>query len=129
MYVATEAIHFATPESRAVLMAAGLAQASLAHLFGAQISVGLLLGGVLMFTVLEQAVDAATAEATARGLGEEAVAEVARIARGEAHGRISNWLAAYVVVVIAIAFVAIMVLFADCAWCAWRDRWRAKHHH
>lgn len=31
--------------------------------------------------------------------------------------------------VIAIAFVAIMVLFADCAWCAWRDRWQAKHHH
>ena len=31
--------------------------------------------------------------------------------------------------VIAIAFVAIMVLLADCAWCAWRDRWHAKHHH
>ena len=31
--------------------------------------------------------------------------------------------------VIAIAFVATMVLFADCAWCAWRDRWHAKHHH
>jgi hypothetical protein len=31
--------------------------------------------------------------------------------------------------VIAIAFIAIMVLFADCAWCAWRDRWQAKHHH
>ena len=68
-------------------------------------TVGLLLGGVLMFTVLEQAVDAATAEATARGLSGEAVAEVARIARGEAHGRISNWLAVYVVVVIVIAFL------------------------
>ncbi len=33
------------------------------------------------------------------------------------------------ILIIAIAFVAIMVLFADCAWCAGRDRWQAKHHH
>lgn len=30
--------------------------------------------------------------------------------------------------IIAIAFVVAMVLFADCAWCAWRDRRHAKHH-
>jgi Na+/melibiose symporter-like transporter len=58
-----------------------------------------------MFTALEHAVDAATADATARGLSGEAVAEIARIARGEAHGEISAWLAVYVVVVIAIAFL------------------------
>ena len=40
-------------------------------------TLGLLLGGVLMFTMLEQAVDAATTEATARGLSGEAVAEIA----------------------------------------------------
>jgi Na+/melibiose symporter-like transporter len=66
---------------------------------------GLLLGGVLMFTVLEHAVDAAAAEATARGLRGESVAEIARIARGEAHGRISTWLGVYVVVVTVIAFL------------------------
>ncbi len=31
--------------------------------------------------------------------------------------------------IIAIAFVAAVVVFADCAWCAWRDRREAKHHH
>jgi GPH family glycoside/pentoside/hexuronide:cation symporter len=68
-------------------------------------TLGLFLGGLLMFTVLEQAVDAATAEATARGLGEEAVAEIARIARGEAHGRISAWLAVYILVATVVAFL------------------------
>jgi hypothetical protein len=29
--------------------------------------------------------------------------------------------------VIAIAFVVAIVLFADCAWCAWRDRHQAHH--
>jgi hypothetical protein len=29
--------------------------------------------------------------------------------------------------VIALAFVVAIVLFADCAWCAWRDR-RSAHH-
>ncbi len=67
-------------------------------------TLGLLLGGVLMFTMLEHAVDVATAEATARGLRGEAVAEIARIARGEAHGRISNWLAVYIVAVTVISF-------------------------
>jgi GPH family glycoside/pentoside/hexuronide:cation symporter len=68
-------------------------------------TLGLLLGGVLMFTVLEHAVDIATADATARGLPGEAVAEIARIARGEAHGQISNWLAVYIVITIVIAFL------------------------
>ena len=58
-----------------------------------------------MFTMLEQAVDAATADATARGLSGEAVAEIARIARGEAHGQISAFLAVYVVVTTVIAFL------------------------
>ncbi len=68
-------------------------------------TLGLLLGGVLMFTVLEHAVDAASAEATAKGLSGEAVAEIARIARGEAHGQVSIWLAAYIAVVTVTAFL------------------------
>ncbi len=28
---------------------------------------------------------------------------------------------------IAIVFVTLVALFADCAWCAWRDRWQARH--
>jgi len=68
-------------------------------------TLGLLLGGILMFTVLEHAVDAATADATARGLRGEVVEEIARVARGEAHGQISAFLAVYVVVVTVIAFL------------------------
>lgn len=68
-------------------------------------TLGLFLGGILMFTVLEHAVGVATADATARGLGEEAVAEIAGIARGEAHGRISSWLAGYVTITVLIAFL------------------------
>ena len=68
-------------------------------------TLGLFLGGVLMFTQLEHAVDVATIEATARGLSEETIAEIARIARGEAHGRISAWLGVYVIAVTLIAFL------------------------
>jgi GPH family glycoside/pentoside/hexuronide:cation symporter len=68
-------------------------------------TLGLLLGGVLMFTQLERAVDVATIEATARGLSEEALAEIARVARGEAHGQISAWLGVYVIAVTLITFL------------------------
>jgi len=68
-------------------------------------TLGLLLGGVLMFTMLERGVDLATVEATARGLSAEAVAEAARIARGEAHRQICSWLAVGVVALTVIAFL------------------------
>jgi GPH family glycoside/pentoside/hexuronide:cation symporter len=68
-------------------------------------TLGLLLGGILMFTVLEHAVDAATAGATAKGLRGEAVQEIARVARGRAHGQISAFLAVYVVAVTVITFL------------------------
>jgi Na+/melibiose symporter-like transporter len=66
--------------------------------------VGLLLGGLVMFNLLEHTVDAATAEAAVRGLVGEALTEVARIARGEAHSTITAWLGVYVVAATGIAF-------------------------
>jgi hypothetical protein len=32
------------------------------------------------------------------------------------------------ILVIAIGFLFAIGLFADCAWCAWRDRRHAHHH-
>ncbi len=54
-------------------------------------AIGLLVGGFLMFVLLERAVEGATAAASAEGLSGAAVAEAARVARGEAHGTITTW--------------------------------------
>jgi GPH family glycoside/pentoside/hexuronide:cation symporter len=54
-------------------------------------ALGLLVGGFLMFVLLERAVEGATAAATAEGLAGIDVAEAARLARGEAHGTITTW--------------------------------------
>ena len=67
--------------------------------------VGLLLGGLLMFSLLERAVAAATAGAMASGLTGEALAEVARVARGEAHGTITSWIGVYVFAATLVAFL------------------------
>ena len=54
-------------------------------------AVGLLVGGFLMFVLLERAVEGATAAATAEGLTGIDVAEAARLVRGEAHGTNTSW--------------------------------------
>jgi GPH family glycoside/pentoside/hexuronide:cation symporter len=54
-------------------------------------ALGLLVGGFLMFVLLERAVEGATAAATAEGLTGIDIAEAARLARGEAHGTITTW--------------------------------------
>jgi GPH family glycoside/pentoside/hexuronide:cation symporter len=54
-------------------------------------ALGLLVGGFLMFVLLERAVEGATAAATATGWSGDEVAEAARVARGEAHGTITAW--------------------------------------
>jgi GPH family glycoside/pentoside/hexuronide:cation symporter len=59
-------------------------------------TVGLLIGGLVMFSLLEMRVGAATAEAAARGVVGDALAEVARVARGEAHSTITIWIGFYV---------------------------------
>jgi len=66
--------------------------------------IGLLLGGLITFSLLERAIDASTAEAAARGLAGEALAEVARIAQGEAHSTITTWLGVYVFAATGISF-------------------------
>jgi GPH family glycoside/pentoside/hexuronide:cation symporter len=68
-------------------------------------ALGLLAGGTAMFFLLENAVDRATLEAIASGLTGDAVAEAARIARGEAHGTITMWLGIYVCALAAVSFV------------------------
>jgi len=67
--------------------------------------VGLLLGGLVTFVLLEQAVASATAGAMASGISGEALAEVARVARGEAHRTITIWLGVYVFVATLVAFL------------------------
>lgn len=67
-------------------------------------TVGLLLGGMIAFSFLERIVEAATARAVAEGLSAEAVAEVARVVRGEAHETMAAWLGFYAIGVTAIAF-------------------------
>jgi GPH family glycoside/pentoside/hexuronide:cation symporter len=54
-------------------------------------ALGLLVGGFLMFVLLERAVEGATAAATAEGMTGIDVAEAVRLARGEAHGTITSW--------------------------------------
>ena len=54
-------------------------------------TLGLLVGGLVMFVLLERAVESATAVARAEGLTGSAIAEAARLARGEAHGTITTW--------------------------------------
>ena len=68
-------------------------------------TVGLLFGALVMFSLLERTVDAVTAEATLRGLSGDALAEVVRIARGEAHATITVWLGVYVFATTGIAFL------------------------
>jgi GPH family glycoside/pentoside/hexuronide:cation symporter len=67
-------------------------------------TVGLLAGGTAMFFLLENAVDRATQAAIASGLTGDAVAEAARIARGEAHGTITLWFGIYVCSLAAVSF-------------------------
>jgi len=67
--------------------------------------VGLLFGGLAMFSLLERAAASATAGAMASGLTGEALAEVARVARGEAHGTITIWLGVYVFAATLVAFL------------------------
>jgi Na+/melibiose symporter-like transporter len=67
--------------------------------------IGLLLGGLVMFSLLEREVAAATAAAMASGLSGEALAEVARVARGEAHGTITSWIGVYVFAATLVAFL------------------------
>jgi len=51
MFTAEQAIQFAEPEMRAPLLAAGVAEASLAHLYGASLSVGAFVGVALGFAL------------------------------------------------------------------------------
>jgi GPH family glycoside/pentoside/hexuronide:cation symporter len=67
--------------------------------------IGLLLGGLAMFSLLEREVAAATAAAMASGVTGEALAEVARVARGQAHGTITSWIGIYVFVATLVAFL------------------------
>jgi GPH family glycoside/pentoside/hexuronide:cation symporter len=67
--------------------------------------IGLLLGGLVMFSLLEHEVATATAGAMASGLSGAPLAEVARVARGEAHGTITSWLGVYVFAATLIAFL------------------------
>jgi GPH family glycoside/pentoside/hexuronide:cation symporter len=68
-------------------------------------TVGLLVGGLVMFSLLETGVGAATADAAARGVAGDELAELARIARGEAHGTITAWLGLYVLGATMMAFL------------------------
>jgi len=68
-------------------------------------TVGLLAGGTVMFFLLENAVDRASAAALASGLGGDAVAEVARVARGEAHTTITTWIGVYVAAAAIVTFL------------------------
>jgi GPH family glycoside/pentoside/hexuronide:cation symporter len=52
-------------------------------------AVGLLVGGLVMFVLLERAIEGVGATP---GLAEQASAEAVRLARGEAHGTITAWL-------------------------------------
>jgi GPH family glycoside/pentoside/hexuronide:cation symporter len=67
--------------------------------------VGLLFGGLVMFSLLEHEVATATAGAMASGLSGAPLAEVARVARGEAHGTITTWLGVYVFAATLVAFL------------------------
>jgi GPH family glycoside/pentoside/hexuronide:cation symporter len=68
-------------------------------------TVGLLAGGTVMFFLLENAVDRESAAALASGLGGDAVAEVARVARGEAHATITTWIGVYVAAAAIVTFL------------------------
>jgi Na+/melibiose symporter-like transporter len=68
-------------------------------------TLGLLAGGAAMFFLLEDAVDRATVEAVASGLTADAVADAARIARGEAHGTITMWFGIYVCALATVSFL------------------------
>jgi GPH family glycoside/pentoside/hexuronide:cation symporter len=68
-------------------------------------TIGLLVGGTAMFFLLENAVDRATDAAIVSGLTGDAVAEAARIARGEAHGTITMWFGVYVCALAAVSFL------------------------
>jgi GPH family glycoside/pentoside/hexuronide:cation symporter len=67
--------------------------------------VGLLLGGLVMFSLLEREVAAATAAAMASGASGETLAEVARVARGDAHRMITSWVGVYVFAATLAAFL------------------------
>lgn len=67
-------------------------------------TVGLLAGGSVMFLMLETAVDRATVEAIASGATADAVAEAARVARGEAHGTITMLFGVYACALAAVSF-------------------------
>jgi GPH family glycoside/pentoside/hexuronide:cation symporter len=66
---------------------------------------GLLFGGLVMFSLLEREVAAATGAAMANGVSGEALAEAARVARGGAHGTITSWLGVYVLAATLVAFL------------------------
>jgi Na+/melibiose symporter-like transporter len=68
-------------------------------------TIGLLAGGTAMFFLLENAVDRATDAAVLSGLTGDAVAEAARIARGEAHGTITMWFGVYVCALATVSFL------------------------
>jgi GPH family glycoside/pentoside/hexuronide:cation symporter len=68
-------------------------------------AIGLLVGGFLMFVLLERAVDGATAAAAAEGLTGIEVAEATRVARGEAHGTITRWFGVCVCVLGIVTFL------------------------
>jgi len=67
-------------------------------------TIGLLAGGTAMFFLLEGAVDRASVAAIASGLTGDAVAEAARVARGEAHGTITMWFGIYACALAAVSF-------------------------
>ena len=68
-------------------------------------AIGLLVGGFLMFVLLEGAVEDATAFASAEALTGTAVAEAVRLARGEAHGTITTWLGLCVCALAIVTFL------------------------
>ncbi|MCP3985437.1 MAG: MFS transporter [bacterium] len=68
-------------------------------------TIGLLLGGLIMFSLLESSVGAATADAAARGVAGDALTEVARFARGEAHHVIATWIGPYILGTTLITFL------------------------
>ncbi len=67
-------------------------------------TLGLLIGGFVMFAVLERAVEQASQAALAAGLSQAAAAEAARVARGEAHGTVGLWFGFYVCALAAVSF-------------------------
>ena len=68
-------------------------------------ALGLLAGGFAMFVLLERAVEGATEAAMTAGLSGDAVAEAARLARGEAHGTVTAWFGLFVCALGLVSFL------------------------